>query len=222
MAHHNPAPSKERLFKPHVTHGWTRCGSPSTLAGGRDPHVCLTPAPSTPVIPDPQFHSLQTWSGEEGWVQNLKAAGRRGSLVGDARSLGRKASDCFGSTASLGLAVIRICSLFQRCWTEHLSPGEIPFPSVSVMTPGHFSQLYRAKAEPRRMHCLISGCKTEPFSLADLFAWPERSPGISSEVGKHIPALWAATAFPAAAFLPLSALQRAWAGAWLCRDHSEI
>lgn len=90
--------------------------------------------------------------------------------MGDARSLGRKGSDCFGSTASLGLGVIRICSLFQRCWTEHLSTGEIPFLSVSVTTPGHFSQLYRANAEPCWMHCLISGCKTEPFSLPDLFA----------------------------------------------------
>lgn len=52
---------------------------------------------------------------------SLKVAGRSGLSTGDARSLGRKASSCFGSTASLGLAGIWICPLFQICRGAGLS-----------------------------------------------------------------------------------------------------
>lgn len=116
-AHHNPASSKERLFNPHIKHGRPCHGSPPgqhqavPLWLEAAIHMLLTPAPSTRVAPDPGSHSLQTWNREKGGVQSLKVAGRSGPLAGDARSLGRKASSCFSSTASLGLAGIRICSL---------------------------------------------------------------------------------------------------------------
>lgn len=162
----SPASSKQRPFNPHLTHGWPHCASPLMwpkavlLLLEAAIHTHLTPAPSTAWL-DPWSHSLQSWNREEGWVWSLKAAGRSGLSAGDARSLGRKASSCFSSTASLGLAGVRICPLFQTCRGAGLSIAalEKSFPcSVSVMTPGHFSQLC-----PR--HHLTSGRRREPAVL---------------------------------------------------------
>lgn len=174
----------------------------------------LTPAPFSCVAPDPQFHCLQTWNREEGWGWSLKVADR-----GNTRFLGRKASSSFNSLSSLGLA--GIASDLQRCWTEHPSTGKSLLPLSFRGDPGT-----SPSCAGQRLSC--AGCTVWPqgteqsHSSYQIFLPGLRTTGCFQRGRETHPSPSAAAAFPAATFLPLSALQRARAGAQLCRGRSEI
>jgi len=153
---------------------------------------------------------------QEGCIRSLKVPGRSGPLAGDARSPGRKASSCFSSRASLGLAGIGICSLFQICRGAGLSISPLKkslFPLSFRDDPRAFLPVALDAPPDLRV-------QNRAILLTRSFSLDWGSPGILSQAGKLIPALGAAAAFPAATFLPLSALQRAWAGARLCQGRS--
>lgn len=87
-------------------------------------------------------------------------AGRSRPPKGDARFLGRKASSCFSSTASLELVGIKTYSLLQTCRGAGLSISPLK----------KYLSLLSSHDDPRAFLSAM------PFFLPDLFAWIEDHP----------------------------------------------